>query len=62
MWSRTHTYVKDVNPPLGGETAGGGATVGVINWDAKTFEVNGQRKHLKAVRRKPGGFSGFREK
>ncbi|KAF9553638.1 hypothetical protein CPC08DRAFT_767371 [Agrocybe pediades] len=59
VWSRTHTYVKDVNPTIGGETA---TTVGVINWEAKTFEVNGQRKHLNAIRRKPTGFSGLRAK
>ncbi|PPQ83723.1 hypothetical protein CVT25_006127 [Psilocybe cyanescens] len=36
-WSKTHTYVRDMNPALRGEPA----VVGIINWGKKTFEVNG---------------------
>lgn len=52
IFSRTYTYVKDTNPGPGG----GMTTVGVINWSKKTFEVNGQRKAIDDIRRKPGGF------
>ncbi|KAF8963656.1 hypothetical protein BDZ97DRAFT_986872 [Flammula alnicola] len=52
LWGRTYTYVKDTNPALGGEST----IVGVINWGQKTFEIQGNRKPIKDIRRKPGGF------
>ncbi|KAF8161645.1 hypothetical protein B0H34DRAFT_388184 [Crassisporium funariophilum] len=51
IWGRTYTYLKDANPALGGDAS----IVGGINWKRKTFEVNGQRKSLGDIRRKPGG-------
>ncbi|KAH9485877.1 hypothetical protein JR316_0002792 [Psilocybe cubensis] len=52
-WSKTYTYVRDMNP-AGREDP---IVVGIINWDKKTFEVNGHRKTLKEIRRKPRRFS-----
>ncbi|KAF8872443.1 hypothetical protein CPB84DRAFT_1737610 [Gymnopilus junonius] len=52
VFSRAYTYVKDANPAQGGETT----IVGVINWSKKTFEINGHRKAIYDIRRKPGGF------
>lgn len=52
-WSKTYTYVRDMNP-AGREDP---IVVGIINWDKKTFEVNGHRKTLKEIRRKPGRFA-----
>jgi hypothetical protein len=49
IWSRTYTYVKDLNPAQGGDPA----LVGAINWAKKTFEIQGQRKGLGDIRRKP---------
>lgn len=48
-WSRTYTYVKDLNPVLGGDPT----LVGAINWAKKTFEIQGQRRGLGDIRRKP---------
>lgn len=115
LWTRTYTYVKDMNPALSlspshsgslpppsyhshaapgmslgvggidvigingvvgvgggggmpsrayggsctaggsGASAGPGVVVGVINWAQKTFEVHGQRRAIKDIRRKAKG-------
>ena len=52
LWRRTYTYLRDTNPALGGESV----IVGAINWRKKTFEIQGQRKSIKDIRRKPKGF------
>ncbi|KAF9486052.1 hypothetical protein BDN70DRAFT_870566 [Pholiota conissans] len=52
IWGRTYTYVRDANPALGGDPT----IVGVVNWKKKTFDVQGQRKAVKDIRRKPEGF------
>jgi len=57
MWARTYTFVKDLNPALGEDPA----VVGAINWVKKTFEIQGQRKRLSVIRRKPAGLA-FRNK
>jgi hypothetical protein len=57
MWSKAYTYLKDLNPALGGDPT----LVGAINWSKKTFEIQGQRKRLDEIRRKPGGLA-FRNK
>ena len=51
LWRRTYTYLRDTNPALGGESV----IVGAINWRKKTFEIQGQRKSIKDIRRKPKG-------
>ncbi|KAF8816002.1 hypothetical protein BYT27DRAFT_7185731 [Phlegmacium glaucopus] len=51
LWGRTYTYLRDTNPALGGEPT----IVGAINWRKKTFEIQGQRKSIGAIRRKPKG-------
>ncbi|KAF5321257.1 hypothetical protein D9619_001661 [Psilocybe cf. subviscida] len=38
-----------------GASAGPGVVVGVINWAQKTFEVHGQRRAIKDIRRKAKG-------
>ncbi|KIM36902.1 hypothetical protein M413DRAFT_448828 [Hebeloma cylindrosporum] len=58
IWSRTYTYVKDLNPAQGGDPT----LVGAINWAKKTFEIQGQRKGLDDVRRKPPGLALIRNK
>ena len=52
LWRRTYTYLRDTNPVSGGESI----IVGAINWKKKTFEIQGQRKAIKDIRRKPKGF------
>ena len=52
LWRRTYTYLRDTNPALGGDSI----IVGAINWRKKTFEIQGQRKSIKDIRRKPKGF------
>jgi len=52
LWGRTYTYLRDTNPALGRESA----IVGAINWKQKTFEIHGQRKSIRDIRRKPNGF------
>lgn len=52
LWGRTYTYVKDTNPALGG----GSTIVGVINWEKKTFEIQGHRRPVNDIRRKATGF------
>lgn len=52
LWGRTYTYVKDTNPALGE----GSTIVGVINWKKKTFEMQGHRRLVEDIRRKPSGF------
>jgi len=52
LWGRTYTYLRDTNPALGGEPT----IVGAINWRKKTFEIQGQRKSIGDIRRKPKGF------
>ena len=49
IWSRAYTYVKDLNPALGGDPT----LVGAINWAKKMFEIQGQRRGLGDIRRKP---------
>ena len=52
LWGRTYTYLRDTNPAMGGEAT----IVGAINWRKKTFEIQGQRKLIGDIRRKPKGF------
>jgi hypothetical protein len=52
LWGRTYTYLRDTNPAMGGDSA----IVGAINWRKKTFEIQGQRKLIRDIRRKPKGF------
>jgi hypothetical protein len=52
LWGRTYTYLRDTNPAIGGEST----IVGAINWRKKTFEIQGQRKSIGDIRRKPKGF------
>ena len=52
LWGRTYTYLRDTNPALGGEST----IVGAINWRKKTFEILGQRKSIRDIKRKPKGF------
>lgn len=52
LWRRTYTYLRDTNPASGGDSV----IVGAINWRKKTFEIQGQRKFIKDIRRKPKGF------
>jgi len=52
LWGRTYTYLRDTNPASGREST----IVGAINWRKKTFEIQGQRKLIRDVRRKPKGF------
>jgi len=52
LWRRSYTYLRDTCPVLGGEPT----IVGVINWRRKTFEINGVRKKVDDIRRKPKGF------
>ncbi|KJA28853.1 hypothetical protein HYPSUDRAFT_33249 [Hypholoma sublateritium FD-334 SS-4] len=52
LFGRTYTYVKDTNPALGG----GSTIVGVINWEKKTFEIQGHRRPVNDIRRKATGF------
>lgn len=51
LWGRTYTYLRDTNPALSGEPV----IVGAINWRKKTFEIQGQRKLISDIRRKPKG-------
>jgi len=51
LWRRTYTYLRDTNPAIGGDSI----IVGAINWKKKTFEIQGQRKSIKDIRRKPKG-------
>lgn len=51
LWGRTYTYLRDTNPAMGGDSA----IVGAINWKKKTFEIQGQRKLIRDIRRKPKG-------
>lgn len=57
IWARMYTYVKDLNPAQGGDPT----LVGAINWAKKTFEIQGQRRGLGDMRRKPSALA-FRNK
>lgn len=50
LWRREHTYLKDANP-----AAGDPSIVGVIHWKERTFEIYGQKRPIKELRRRPKG-------
>lgn len=50
VFGRKMTLVKDLNP-LPGDIV----VVGVINWRERLFEVRGQRKAIKDIKRREGG-------
>jgi len=52
LWGRTVTLLKDANPALGTNSP----IVGAIYWRERLFEVNGHRKSISDVKRKPPGF------
>lgn len=52
MWGRTVTLLKDANPALGANSP----IVGAIYWRERLFEVNGHRKSISDIKRKPPGF------
>ncbi|KAF8816006.1 hypothetical protein BYT27DRAFT_6483652 [Phlegmacium glaucopus] len=53
LWGRKYTYLRDANPALGEAPT----TVGTIDWKKKTFEIQGQRKSIKNIKRIPKGSS-----
>ncbi|KAJ3561069.1 hypothetical protein NP233_g10425 [Leucocoprinus birnbaumii] len=52
LWGRTVTLLKDANPTLGANSP----IVGAIYWRERLFEVNGHRKSISDIKRKPPGF------
>jgi len=52
LWGRTVTLLKDANPALGTNSP----IVGAIYWRERLFEVNGHRKSISDIKRKPPGF------
>jgi hypothetical protein len=52
LWGRTVTTLKDANPALGTKSP----IVGAIYWRERLFEVNGHRKSISDIKRKPPGF------
>jgi len=57
LWGRTVTLLKDANPALGTHSP----IVGAIYWRERLFEVNGHRKSISDVKRKPPGFVAARD-
>lgn len=57
LWGRTVTLLKDANPALGTNSP----IVGAIYWRERLFEVNGHRKSISDMKRKPPGFVAARD-